>query len=102
MDEAFDVIEELELDDDEAEYFLDGMEYADENGDLVVTYDEMYDAVWEAVEDDAELRAELMQGIADFADEFDVDCSADGVEGCDDERAAFHEEIAEWAEEDEE
>ena len=65
MDEAFDVIEVLDLNDDEAEDFLEGMEYADEDDNLVVDYDEFYDAAWEAVEDDAELRAELMQAIAD-------------------------------------
>ena len=98
-DEVWDMIEDLELDDDEAEDVLDGMEYADADGDLVVTYDELYDAVWEAVEEDAELRAELMQGVADLVDEYDVDCSDDGVEGCDDERAEMLDAVDEMAEE---
>jgi len=75
------------------------MEYVDADGDLVVTYDELYDAVWEAVEEDAELRAELMQGVADLVDEYDVDCSDDGVEGCDDERAEMLDAVDEMAEE---
>ena len=98
-DEVWDMIDDLELDDDEAEDVLDGMEYADADGDLVVTYDELYDAVWEAVEEDAELRAELMQGVADLVDEYDVDCSDDGVEGCDDERAEMLDAVDEMAEE---
>ena len=67
---------------------MNGFEHADEDGDKVVSYDEFYAYVWAAVEVDAELRADIMQSFADFVDEYDVDCSADGVEGCDDERTA--------------
>ena len=99
-DEVYDMIDELELDDEEAEEVLDGFDYADADGDEAVDAGEFYDAVWEAVENDVELRNELMQGVADLADEFDVDCSADGVEGCDDERAEMLDEIDAMAESD--
>ena len=94
------MISELELDEEEEDEVWEGFDYANEDGDDVVDGDEFYNAIWEAVEEDAELRKELMQEFADFADEFDVDCSADGVEGCEDERFAMLDEIDAMAESD--
>ena len=88
VDEALEIIYELDLDENEAYDFLTGMEQADADGDKVVSYDEFYAWVWMAVKADAELRRDIMQSWADLVDEYDVDCSADGVAGCDDERAA--------------
>ena len=91
--EVIDMIDELELDEEEEEEVWEGFDYADEDEDFVVDADEFYNAIWDAVEEDAELRNEWMQEVADLVDEFDIDCSADGVEGCEDERFAMQEEI---------
>ena len=96
QDEAEVMMEDLDLDDEDIEDFLEGMEAADSDENGVVDFDELYSAVWEAVEEDAELRAEFMQEMADWIDEFDVDCSEDGIDGCDNERAEFRREIDEW------
>ena len=97
QDEAEVMMEDLDLDDEDIEDFLEGMEAADSDENGVVDFDELYSVVWEAVEEDAELRAEFMQEVADMIDEFDVDCSEDGVDGCDDEREQFRQDIDDWA-----
>ena len=43
-----------------------------------------------------EVRRAIMQEFAAKANENDVDCWADGVAGCADERAAAHAEIEAW------
>jgi hypothetical protein len=96
QDEAEDMMEDLGLDDEEIEDFYETMEYADADENGVVTFDELYSVVWEAVEEDAELRAMFMQEMADWIDELDVDCSEDGIDGCDDEREQFRREIDEY------
>ena len=60
-DEALEIIDEMDLDEDEAYEFLNHMEHADADGDKVVSYDEFYAWVWEAVKADAELRRDIMQ-----------------------------------------
>ena len=98
VEEVEDMIEALELDEDEADEVYEGFGEADENEDWEVSWDEFGNAIWNAIEEDPDLAYEIVDGVADFIDDFDVDCDEDGVEGCDDERAAFHEEIASWSE----
>lgn len=97
QDEAEVILADFDLDDEDIEDFYETMEYADADENGVVTFDELYNVVWEAVEEDAELRAEFMQEVADMIDEFDVDCSADGIDGCDDEREEYRQYVDEWA-----
>ena len=97
QDEAEVILQDFDLDDEDIEDFYEAMEYADADENGVVTFDELYNVVWEAVEEDAELRAEFMQEVADMIDEFDVDCSEDGIDGCDDEREQFRQDIDDWA-----
>merc|ERR1712156_1030148 len=75
---------------------------SDAIGDEEVDFDEFEDAIWSAMDEDPELRWEILDEAADFINEFDVDCTEDGDSDCDNERAAFREEIAEGADEDEE
>jgi len=97
QDEAEVILADFDLDDEDIEDFYETMEYADADENGVVTFDELYNVVWEAVEEDAELRAEFMQEVADMIDEFDVDCSEDGIDGCDDEREEYRQYVDEWA-----
>ena len=102
VEEVEDLISWAELDEDEADELYEEFEAADEDGNWEVSYGEFGNAVWNAIEEEPDLAYEIVEEVADFIDEFDVDCSEDGVDGCDDERAAFHEEIASWAEDQEE
>jgi len=102
VDEVADMVVDLELDDEEAGEVYDAFELADQDGDEEVDFDEFEDAIWSAMDEDPELRWEILDEAADFINEFDVDCTEDGDSDCDNERAAFREEIAEGADEDEE
>ena len=57
---------------------------------------EYSELIWSFVENHMEVRRAIMQEFADKANEYDVDCSADGVAGCVDERAAARAEIEAW------
>ena len=46
------------------------------------------------MEEDPELRWEILEEAAEFINEWDVDCTEDGDDNCDNERAMFREEIA--------
>ena len=93
VEEVEDMIAELELEDDADEVY-EGFEAADVDGDWVVDGEEFYNAMWYAIEEDAELRKDIMEEVADFVDEFDVDC---GEDGCEDEREEMKADIDEWA-----
>ena len=99
VDEVDAMIDDLELDEDEAMDVYEAFEWADADDDMEVTYEEFGDAVWEAVEEDEDLRQEILDEAADFINEWDVDCTEDGDDNCDNERAYFREEIAGEAEE---
>lgn len=88
----------MDLDEDEADELYDAFEALDTDDDMAVSWDEWEAGVRAAMEEDPELKWEILDEAADYINENDVDCSEDGVEGCEDERAAFQEEIAEWAE----
>ena len=88
----------MDLDEEEAGEFYAAFESLDEDDDMAVSWDEWEAGVRAAMEEDPELKWEVLEEAADYVNEFDVDCSADGVDGCDDERAAFQDDIEEWAE----
>ena len=52
--------------------------------------------IWSFVESFVAVRHAILQDFANKANEYDVDCSADGVAGCADERAARRAEIEAW------
>ena len=91
--------DDLELDDEERGDLYDAMEWFDEDDDDQVSWDEFAAGMEMVLEEEPELKWEILEGAADLINEYDVDCDADGVEGCDDERAAFEEEIESWADE---
>ena len=88
----------MDLDEEEAGEFYDAMESIDTDEDNLVSWDEWEAAVIVAMEEDPELKWLILEDATVYVNEFDVDCSLDGVEGCEDERANMHEEIAEYAE----
>jgi len=98
VEEVEDAIDDLDLDDEEAGEFYAAFEALDADEDMAVSWDEWETGVRAAMEEDPELKWEVLEEAADYVNEFDVDCSADGVDGCDDERAAFQDDIEEWAE----
>ena len=53
------------------------------------------------MEEDPELRWEILDEAAEFINEYDVDCTEVGDSDCDDERAAFREELAASVEDEE-
>ena len=89
---------DLDLDEDEADEVYAAFEEADTDEDWAVSWDEWEAGFRAALEEDPELKWEILEEAADYINEGDIDCSADGVEGCEDERAEWHDEIAEWAE----
>ena len=88
--------DDLELDDEERQDLYDGMEAFDTDDDMQVSWDEFTAGMEWVLEEEPELKWEILEGAADLVNEYDVDCDADGVEGCDDERAEFQEEIESW------
>ena len=93
--------DDLELDDEERGDLYDAMEWFDEDDDDQVSWDEFAAGMEMVLEEEPELKWEILEGAADLINEYDVDCDADGVEGCDDERAEFQEEIESWTSDDE-
>ena len=93
VEEVEDMIAELELEDDADEVY-EGFEAADVDEDWVVDVEEFYDAMWYAIEEDAELRRDIMEEAADFIDMFDIECEGDY---CDEVREMMKEEIDELA-----
>ena len=91
-DEVDAMVEDLELDDEEAAEVYEAFVAADVDEDDQVTYDEWDAAIEWAMEEDPELRWEILEEAADAINEWDVDC---GEDGCEDERAAFRAEFEE-------
>jgi len=98
VEEVEDAIIDLDLDEEEAGEFYAAFEALDADEDMAVSWDEWETGVRAAMEEDPELKWEVLEEAADYVNEFDVDCSEDGVDGCDDERAAFQDDFEEWAE----
>ena len=98
VEEVAAAIIDLDLDEDEADEVYAAFEEADTDEDWTVSWDEWEAGFRAALEEDPELKWAILEEAADYINEGDVDCSADGVEGCEDERAEWHDEIAEWAE----
>ena len=96
VEEVDAMADELDLDDEERQDLYDGMEAFDENDDMQVSWDEFTAGMEWVLEEEPELKWEILEGAAELVNEYDVDCDADGVEGCDDERAEFQEEIESW------
>ena len=94
VEEVEDMIEELELDAHDEYEVYSVFQAADVNEDWVVDVDEFYNAIWYAIEEDAELRKDIMETAADFIDEFDHDCEGDE---CDEIRLMMEAEIDELA-----
>ena len=99
MDEVDDMADELDLSEDERQDVYDAFEWADADDNGGVDYGEWSMAIETAIEHEPSLQWEILDGFADFADEYDVDCDDDGVEGCADERAGFRDEVAAMVEE---
>ena len=89
--------DDLELDDEEREEMYDAMEAFDEDDNYMVSWDEFTAGMELVLEEDEALKWEILEGAADLVNLYDVDCDADGVEGGDDERAEFQEEIESWS-----
>ena len=94
VEEVDDMIEALELEDDEDEIY-DGFAAADVDDDYVVDVEEFYNAMWYAIEEDAELRKDIMESAADFIDMFDIECEEG--DDCDAIREMMKAEIDELA-----
>ena len=89
---------ELELDDAATQELHEGLLIMDADEDGEVSWEEWEHTIqWALEQDDSQLKWELLEDVKDWYDEVDVDCSADGVEGCEDEREAYREEIESWA-----
>ena len=97
VEEVDAMADDLELDEEEHQELYDAMEAFDEDEDYMVSWDEFTAGMELVLEEDEALKWEILEGAADLVNEYDVDCDADGVEGCDDERAEFQEEIESWS-----
>ena len=89
VEEVDAMADDLSLDEDERQDLYDGMEAFDEDDDYMVSWDEFASGMEWVLEEEPDLKWEILEGAADLINEFDVDCDADGVEGCDDERDEF-------------
>ena len=89
VEEVDAMADDLSLDEDERQELYDGMEAFDEDDDYMVSWDEFASGMEMVLEEEPDLKWEILEAAADLINEFDVDCDADGVEGCDDERAEF-------------
>ena len=84
----------LELDDAATQELHEGLMIMDADEDGEVSWEEWENVIqWSLEQDDSQLKWELLEDIKDEQDYWDVDCSADGVEGCEDEREAYREEL---------
>lgn len=77
IDEAIDFIESVTSDVDEQDEMYDGFAEADVDDSYTVDRAEFLDAMIEAVHEEEGLRDEVIAEIADFIDEFDVECDGD-------------------------
>ena len=85
--EVDDMAAELELDDAATQELHEGLLIMDADEDGEVSLEEFYHTIqWSLEQDDSQLKWELLEDIEGWIDEGDIDCSADGVEGCEDER----------------
>ena len=88
----------LELDDAATQELHEGLMIMDADEDGEVSWEEWENVIqWSLEQDDSQLKWELLDDIEGWFDEADIDCSADGVEGCEDEREQRREDIEEWA-----
>ena len=101
VSEVEDMVEEFELEGDDAQDVFDAYAALDTNDDMVVDADEFYDGLMSILEENEDLYYEMLDGATDMINEYDVDCSADGVEGCEDEWNAMEAEMLEDVEESE-
>ena len=101
VSEVEDMVEEFELDEEEEQDVFDAYAALDTNDDEVVDADEFYDGLMSVLEENEDLYYEMLDGATDLINEFDVDCSADGVEGCEDEWNEMEEAMLADAEESE-
>ena len=89
VEEVDAMADDLSLDEDERQDLYDGMAAFDEDDDYMVSWDEFASGMEWVLEEEPDLKWEILEGAADLINEFDVDCDADGVSGCDDERDEF-------------
>ena len=88
----------LELDDAATQELHEGLMIMDADEDGEVSWEEWENVIqWSLEQDDSQLKWELLEDVEGWIDEDDIDCSADGVEGCEDERETRRADIEEWA-----
>ena len=84
------IVVDDELSEGEADELYDLFKKADSDGDMELDTEEFENSFYEYINQDFEEHQTILDEVVDWINYWDVDCTLDGDDNCDEERADLH------------